>query len=313
MDHQITKSAELKKRLENSMFDIEHALGMYAYNYCTLPAEGIYDKDALAPLMPVIETCHIYLIGFVPKIILVDAHQKAKDIHINFAALNKEHTLIYPIPDGMVFKNDGDHFYLEDSSGNAYWPSAEQLQQRLSLETELIEFNVKYIGQAYGQDGSRHALDRLIKHETLQRISLLGVPENHRLAILMLSVQPNNQLITFINPFAKNKDEDGTRVKSGLDKLYNTTEAERVSLYEASLIRYFYPQYNVEFKDSFPSTNLKILKDCYEKDFGAVVAEICIDELPFKIKSESVAPSQYHVAKHNLHKAEDRKLFFGFQ
>lgn len=44
-------------------FDIEHALGMYAISFCTIPAEGIYDKDALEPLMGVIETCHIYLIG----------------------------------------------------------------------------------------------------------------------------------------------------------------------------------------------------------------------------------------------------------
>lgn len=310
MNDESPKKVELRERLKDAQFDIEHMLGMYAYNYCTIPAHGIYDKEALKPLMQVVETCHIYLIGFLPSIAFNSAEQSGNEVRLNFTVLDKSHTLIYQAPDGLTLKNENDHYYLGDASGKKFWPSDEHMQQRLNLETGLLEFNVKYIGQAYGRDGSRHALDRLLSHETLQRISLLGVPEHHSLAILMLSVQPNNQLITFINPFAKNKD-DGARVEAGLDKLFNTTEAERVALYEASLIRYFYPQYNVEFKDSFPSTNLKILKDCYEKDFNAVVAEICIDGLPFKIKSDSVPPHHYHIARHDLHKAEDRKLFFG--
>lgn len=115
-----------------------------------------------------------------------------------------------------------------------------------------------------------------------------------------------------INPFAKNNDESGARIQSGLQKLFNTTEEERVSLYEAALIRYFYPEFNKEFKDSFPSTNLKILRDCYDKDFCTVVAEICIDDLPFHLWSKTVEPKVYHIAEHNLHKDEDRRMFFGF-
>ncbi|WP_238028032.1 MULTISPECIES: hypothetical protein [unclassified Photobacterium] len=113
-----------------------------------------------------------------------------------------------------------------------------------------------------------------------------------------------------MNPFAKNKDNDGLRIKAGLDKLFNTTEQERISLFEAALIRYFYPQFNKEFKDSFPSTNLKVLQDCYKKDFSAVFAEIFIDELPFKLRSEKVGVSHYHCAKHNLHIEKEREAFF---
>jgi hypothetical protein len=113
-----------------------------------------------------------------------------------------------------------------------------------------------------------------------------------------------------MNPYARNKDDDGTRIRSGLDKLFNTTEAERISLYEAALIRYFYPEFNKEFKDSFPSTNLKILQDCYKKDFSAVIAEICIDQLPFLLFSSEVKPSLYHIAKHDLHDDKSRRAFF---
>lgn len=310
MNNQEEKRERLQKNLQERMFDVEHALGMYAFDYCTFPAEVIYDKEALAPHMTVIESCHIYLIGFVPCITLGNARQDEAEMHLTYSVLGSDHTLTYTLPAGYVLKKDKGRYYLEDQDGNACWLNPDEVQQRLCRETGKIDFTVKYIGQAYGQDGSRNALDRLLRHETLQRISILGIPGGYRLAVLLLSIQPNNQLFTVFNPFAKNKDEDGKRVKAGLDKLFDTSEAERTTLYEASLIRYFYPEYNKEFKDSFPSTNLKVLKDCYAKDFSALVAEICIDELPFRLKSETVDAKSYHIVRHDLHESADRKIFF---
>lgn len=296
---------------KNALFDVEHALDMYAFDYCTIPAEGIYDNEALRPLMSVIESCHIYLIGYTPIINLVDVQQKNDKLYLEFTVGEKEHAVTYDLPKGWLLKQEGDLHYLENTSGKRYEPNPHDMQARLSSETESINFEVKYIGQAYGQDGSRNAVDRLLKHETLQKIALKGVPKGRRLTLLMLSIQPNNQLVTVFNPFAKNKDEGSTRITSGLEKLFNTTEEERISLYEAALIRYFYPEFNKEFKDSFPSTKLKILQDCYEKDFSTVIAEICIDGLPFRLCSEKVSPTLDHIAKHDLHKDEARRMFFG--
>lgn len=294
----------------NALFDVEHALGMYAFSYCTIPAEVIYDKESLAPLMDVIKACHIYMIGYTPIIDFTKATQDGEKLILKFDLLKKEYAITYEIP-GLTLEEDNELLYLKDSNGERYWPSIADMQARLNNESKAITFKVKYIGQAYGQDGSRNAVDRLLKHETLQKIALKGVPKGYNLTLLMLAIQPGNQLITVMNPFAKNGDSGDQRIKQGLDKLHSTNEAERISLYEAALIRYFYPEYNKEFKDSFPSTNLKILQDCYSKDFSAVVAEICIDELPFILFSEAIAPKLYHIAKHHLHKEEDRKMFFG--
>jgi len=295
-----------------ALYDIEHALGMYAYSFCTIPAEGIYDKEALAPLMSVIESCHIYLIGYTPVINFVDAQQEGGQLNLKFTVTGNEYTVSYDLPEGLSLKQDGELFYLGDLSGQRFFPNEQEMQARLSSESKAVNFEVKYIGQAYGQDGSRNAVDRLLKHETLQKIALKGVPDGYRFSLLLLAIQPNNQLFTLMNPFASNKDEGPSRIRSGLDKLFNTTEQERIALYEASLIRYFSPEYNKEFKNSFPSTNLKILQDCYDKDFSAVVAEICIDELPFRLHSKEVEVANYHIANHDLHKDEDRRMFFGF-
>lgn len=307
------KSKETSKRKElfgKALFDVEHALGMYATSYCTLPAEGIYDREMLAPLMSVIESCHIYIIGFLPIIELVDAQQTGLKLSLRYSILGKIYNLESEIPDGLKLTQDGEHYFLQNNAGKRFWPKDIEIQSELSSKTNAVNFDVKYIGQAYGKDGSRNAIDRLLKHETLQKISLKGIPDGYRLTLLLLEVQPSNQLFTVFNPFAQNKDEGSERIKYGLDKLYGTTEQERIALYEASLIRYFSPTYNKEFKDSFPSTNLKILRDCYDKDFSAVIAEICIDELPFRLFSESVKESHYHIAKHDLHEDVARKAFF---
>jgi hypothetical protein len=116
--------------------------------------------------------------------------------------------------------------------------------------------------------------------------------------------------LTTFNSFAHDLSHGKERIRHGIDKLYGTTEKERVALYEASLIRYFQPRYNKEFKDSFPSTDMKVLKDCYEKDFSSIIAEISFDDLPWDLKSEQVPAAQSHIAKHSLHTAEERSMFF---
>lgn len=293
--------------------DIEHALDMYALSFSVIPAEGIYDEKVLAPLMSVIDTCHIYLIGYTPRVEFIDADDNNGKLDLKFIVLNQEYVVSYELPEGISYKNDDGLHYLVDLKGHRYWPDESNMQARLSAESGVVNFEVKYIGQAYGKDGSRNAVDRLLKHETLQKIALKGVPDGYRLTLLMLAIEPNNQIITSMNPFAEKKDESGQRIKSGLDKLFNTNEEEQVALYEAALIRYFRPEYNIEFKNSFPSTNLKLLQDCYEKDFSAVIAEICIDKLPFRLFSHEVQPAPYHIAKHDLHKDENRRMFFGFK
>lgn len=283
---------------------------MHASDFCILPAEGIYDKEAVASIADVANRCHIYLIGYTPRVNLGAVTSADGKLFLHFEVLGKQHVLDFDMPEGLSLgEEDGDRF-LVDSEGKRYWPDPVDIQRRLNQQSKAINFEVKYVGQAYGTEGSRSAIDRLLKHEKLQMIALKGAPDGYRINLLLLSIQTGNQLFTVINPFAKDLSAGEARIHQGLDKLFNTTEEERISLFEAALIRYFYPDFNKEFKDSFPSTNLKILQDCYEKDFSAVIAEICIDDLPFTLWSRNTGLKHYHIAKHDLHKEADRRAFF---
>lgn len=305
------KKSRLKKDFGDALYDIEHALGMYAYSFATIPAEGIYDKESLAPIMSVIKNCHIYLIGYTPRINFIGANDDDGELNLKFRVIEKEYTVSYKIREDYTLRIENNFYYLENKLGQRYWPNEIDMQAKLNSAYKAVNFEVKYIGQAHGKDGSRNAIDRLLQHETLQKIALKGVPDGYRLSLLLLEIQPNNQVLTVMNPFAKIKEDGPKRIGSGIDKLFNTTEQERVTLYEASLIRYFCPEFNIEFKNSFPSTNMKVLSDCYDKDFSAVIAEICIDGLPFMLFSQDIDPKWQHIAIHDLHKSEERKIFFG--
>lgn len=295
---------------EGKAFSVENALLMYAFSYATMPAEGIYDKASLEPLLEQIKDCHIYLIGLTPQVRWDTAEREGDEMVTRFVVGNGTHDLRWPVPPGVVLKADPDQgWWGEDAQGRRCFPSETTIALRLRREAG-VDLKVLYIGQAFGEDGSRNALDRLRKHETLQKIALSGVPEGYRLTVLMLAIQPATSTITVLNPRAADRSQGAERIRKGLDKLFGTDEAERTTLYEAALIRYFQPPFNTIFKNSFPSTNLKVLADCYDKDFAAVVAEISIDALPWTLFSDSVAHRPSHIAKFDLHDDEARRMFF---
>lgn len=295
---------------KNKKFDVEHALNLYADSYSLLPAHAIYDEEALKPFMPVIERCHIYFIGLVPKVHLLDARQSGRTLIISMGMAGKTYDLDWELPDGFDLKEEGDLWYVLGDNGTRSFPADEEISRRLALTDAPTHFDVQYIGQAYGSEGSRNALDRLRKHETLQKISLQGVPDGYRLELLLFEVVPATRVITFFNPRAEDKSQGAKRIDAGLDKLFGTDERERVSLFEAAFIRYFRPPFNDKFKDSFPSTNMKVLKECYAKDFSAVMAEINFDELPYQLFSGHIPVAHSHIANHSLHTEEERNVFF---
>lgn len=75
-------------------------------------------------------------------------------------------------------------------------------------------------------------------------------------------------------------------------------------------IRYFRPEYNQKLKDSFPSTNMKQLSLCYQKDIAAVSAEVTLSGAPFRLFSPKRSPKETHIAFHDLHDDDARKVFF---
>lgn len=269
---------ELKQQVENS-------IGMYASGYVTFPAWGLYESDTLKEYQEILDRCHIYLIGWCDRVSMKTFAMVGSKLVVVADIGSEERIAEIDVPSGskVIENEDGKCIQLED--GTLTLPPSDHLIAQLGGQP----FEVAYIGQSFGKSGERVATDRLIEHKKLQEISIKGDAKNRQLTLLTLEVA-DHQLFTFLNPHAINMDENDAenRISNGIDKLFETSEVERISLYEAALIRYFRPEFNFIFKESFPSTNLKLLNDCYEKDFCAVCAEICIDQLPFLLFSEKI-------------------------
>lgn len=285
---------------------LENGLGMYASSFCTMSAESLYDSSVLSSFRSILDISHIYLIGYVEEV----KFRSVKDCNNRFEAIYDvcgEQMLIEgKFPEGFNLIKTEDNFHFKNAEGES--TSLNVLEHLKSLGKAT--FHIEYIGQAFGKNGSRKAYDRLINHETLLQISIKGVPKGYALQLMTLPIERNSHHYVRIDPKAENHDNSFERYSKGAKKVLNLSDSEQVSLYEAALIRYFKPKYNKEFKKSFPSTNHKILEDCYQKDFSLLVAEICIDEMPFLLKSDMIEPSLHHIAKFDLQQEDKKRLFF---
>ena len=94
-----------------------------------------------------------------------------------------EYVIESDIPDGLTLEQEGDLLYFQNDKGERFWPDDSLIHQNLKHQSNAANFVVKYIGQAYGKEGSRNAIDRLLKHETLQKISLKGIPDVYNFSI----------------------------------------------------------------------------------------------------------------------------------
>ena len=103
---------------------------------------------------------------------------------------------------------------------------------------------------------------------------------------------------------------DTERFISILDNLLS--EHEQICLAEAALIRYFKPAYNEIYKASFPASDQTILKNCYERDFSALITEIDTEELGLYLYSPTIKPAEHHIAQFDLVDPRMRRSFFTF-
>lgn len=181
---------------------------------------------------------------------------------------------------------------------------------------DLISAKVLYVGKAYGKDGNRNALDRLKKHEKLQEIlaNYVNKPDKSIL-IGMFEFAPARMIENFNG--ASNieyiQEEEEERIQKAVNG--DIPIKDQIAIIEASIIRYFVPEYNILLKNDLPSKQSKTLAKCYEYDFSAVGVTIWCksDSMPpttFKLYSNNVPKNWLHVIKIDLHTPEDRKQFF---
>jgi len=301
---------------------IENAVAMRAGFRVMLQQQDFENQDTINSLK---ETpCHIYMICRRPRF-----------------SFNHENIIITPSTvKGSFFINKGDHreehsyetpnkaelcmhsysikkpyteidFYNKEGlcvSGGR----ASLLYTRLFPQyNESLDLEVLYVGQAFGEDGNRIAIDRLQSHSTLQKIycDTLNLCPDKEIWLILWQFEP--YVISIAGGFGK--------AVNGIDESiehYNTVVNSTISLdqqitiTEAALIKYFQPNYNKEYKTSFPSSSHSSYDQCYKLDINCVAFELDTVCLKTRLFSDNVKPSIIHTNHFPLYSEIERKDMF---
>lgn len=169
---------------------------------------------------------------------------------------------------------------------------------------EARNFEVLYVGQAYGTEGDRIAPDRLAAHATLQKI-LAECPRDRQIWLIIGSISDENLFIE-IDPrvpalTTDAEDKEHIRTVTQAVECPEFRETQSVSLAEAAMIRYFQPPYNDIFKRQFPGRRHTILESLRRLDLLALVVEVQAQHMPLFLGSASVPSALYHEAKFYIH------------
>lgn len=324
----------MKKLFSNSnyRFGVETCLLMYLNTYQMVLAADLDDYSKTQDTFDKENPCNLYFILRRPKItvdpesIKTETDRVSMDILIHKpdetirsqtviefynAKPPIEHYTEYPY--NLVAFKDSEKPLLIGR------PSTMLDQAQESPECKDLDYEVLYVGQAFGKKGDKNAIDRLSKHETLLKIfadTSLRYPDSDIYVLLSNFTQ---QSILFsagrdlINVADEDKPIEEEKIKHLTDNNgINLTDKQRLNLTEAAIIRYFEPEYNIEFANSFPNENHKSYSECYDLDIRSMVVELDTSEMRPRLYSEKRERSEYHQATYDFQSREDRFSFLNF-
>jgi hypothetical protein len=75
------------------------------------------------------------------------------------------------------------------------------------------------------------------------------------------------------------------------------------------LIRYFSPYYNDHYKKTFPAKMHRILECLHELDVTGLAVSLSTQEHRVRLSSETVAPSDAHIAVYSITRQKNRVSF----
>jgi hypothetical protein len=305
----------------------EFALNIFSADP-SLVAPANLDKlaDQPAAIREQLKNANIYLILKRPRITIVPKSLLIKDRHV-FGELAVQlpddlqqfpFSLLGELPDEVASVRTAGYPHtklsLLDATGKEIetFPIFYLLRYASEKLDELNQYEVVYVGQAFGAAGERTAVERLSSHSTLQKILAdITANEPHMdILLAMYSFGFHRFFFTIdgTTPVLLDEKADDQHRKKVLESQFK--RSMRISLAEAALIRYFEPKYNKIYKKDFPHNRLKMLKKLYDLDIAALVVEASIEEHSMRLFSQKQQPSEHHIAKFDLNDKTLRKSFF---
>ncbi|MDU1453163.1 hypothetical protein [Paraclostridium sordellii] len=154
--------------------------------------------------------------------------------------------------------------------------SPRDVQYIHNSQKSSIRMEVLYIGQAFGNNGDRTAIQRLKSHEKLQRILVdcnSKYPDK-RIYILLLEMSPvlNTVFDGISKEFMCTEEETHSHIENVIKN--KLEENQIINIAEAAMINYFKPKYNTNFIENFPNEKHKGYRQYYDLDYNSISIEL---------------------------------------
>ncbi|PGX12076.1 YecA family protein [Bacillus sp. AFS033286] len=270
---------------------------------------------------------HIYMVNKIPRLSFIQDSLKIHESYIEVSVKQgvlkdtKVQNIKFSIVEGNhqeifvegVLKDDKT-LKLNDYKGGGVEADVLNIYTRYAqtpLDTEVV-----YVGQSYGKDGKRDAIQRLAAHSTLQKILADTTNDNieFQIAITLWDFTP--QLIASMDGRSKSYIKSEKENLAHIEKVWTAPplilDSHIINVTEAALINYFKPKYNEMFKNNFPDVNHKGYKFYYNYDYNAISVELDPECVNLKIFSEHTDFCRYSAIKYPLNSEEERKSIFSF-
>jgi len=272
--------------------------------------------------------CHIYFICRRPRVIIVPekCHFNGNIMELTFSKQKgfnfHDRTLKFRGP------TDCSKFILQSKFPFTWFQILENDETIINARSSLyynmhlkeydtdMDLEVLYIGQSYGENGARTSPDRLIQHKTLQRIYSEAIQNNPDYDIWLNLVSFERIMLSSfdgINKYPKeNRDKDIKRISNAMHKFMTNTlnEQQIINFTEASLIKYFKPEYNIEYKDRFPNPAHKSYSECYDLEVNSVCFELETDVIHTRLFTKNMNPAFEHYGSFTMETREKRISMF---
>jgi len=199
----------------------------------------------------------------------------------------------------------------------SYFCYHEDMTNRYPVSEPLpSDLEVMYIGQAYGRTKLKTIDYRVLNHNKIQEIALdiLEKGSNEEIIIVGLKFE-NNALGT---SFVGINDKVIRPTNESMQELQNKagkklTKGQEITVCEASLISYFRPQLNTEYKKTFPSKDFTSYDELYEIDFEYSSLVVNTKFYGVRLFSEHIKERKYeHFQYFPLKSTEDKDSLFEY-
>lgn len=178
------------------------------------------------------------------------------------------------------------------------------------------DLEVIYIGQAFGRTETKKIDYRLANHDKIQKIALeiLNKSSNEEVLIIGVKVETNDLSTSIVTLNSKTERPTLESILQLRDKAAKRiTEGQEITVFEASLIKYFQTKLNTEYKETFPSPDFKSYKEIYETDFDYSAMTIDTRPVGARIYSDHVKERKYIHSQHfPLTTKSDKKSLFEY-